>query len=241
MLTSGASSGIGAATARPAAARGARVALVARRRDRLNALADEIGGNALALPADLTDAESARAVVDDAVAAFGGLDIVVNNAGVLLTGPVEDSSTDDFDHMLAVNLHAFLYVARAALPHLLDSAAQTEERVSDLVNISSASGRRSVPGSAVYNLTKWGVGGFSDSLRQEVAERDVRVGLVEPGGTDTDLALSDAPTTRPVNPAFAGYQRLRAEDIAETIVWMVTRPRGVAVNELLVRPTHQAV
>lgn len=167
---------------------------------------------------------------------------MVNNAGMLTTGTVEEALVSEFDRMIAVNLNAFLYVAHAAVPHLLESARSSEHRVSDLVNVSSASGRRAVAGSAVYNLTKWGVTGFSDSLRQELATRDVRVGLVEPGGVETELPQSIRPEIAAAAPSgFSGYQKLDADDIADTIRFMVTRGRNVAVNELLVRPTHQVV
>lgn len=244
-LVTGASSGIGAATAKALAAQGVNVALTGRREGRLQQLlgSRELQGvSALALPADLTDKGLAERVVERAAEAFGGLDIVINNAGVLRTGPVESAAIEDFEHLIDVNLRAFLYIARLSLPHLLRTAESSERRVADLVNVASVSGRRSVAGSAVYNMTKWGVVGFSESLRAEVTTRDVRVSLVEPGVVRTELAshLPDEAKENPV-PAFSGFAGLEAQDVADAICYIVSRPRHVAINELLLRPTGQVV
>jgi NADP-dependent 3-hydroxy acid dehydrogenase YdfG len=242
-LVTGASSGIGEATARALAAQGSAVALVARRKDRLDDLAAAIaadGGTALAIEADITDQKAAIDAVERTVAELGRLDTVVNNAGVMLLGPAVDAPTEEWDRMVALNVQGVLYVAHAALPHLLEAAESGERRVADLVNISSVAGRVTRVGSAVYNLTKHGVGAFSDSLRQEVTGRHVRVSLVEPGATSTELGSHLRPEVREqLGKRLAGVQRLEAADIADAVEYIVTRPRHVAVNEMLVRPTEQ--
>jgi NADP-dependent 3-hydroxy acid dehydrogenase YdfG len=242
-LVTGASSGIGEATARELARHGAAVALVARRKDRLDALAAEIaggGGRALAIEADITDQEQAIAAVKRTVDELGRLDTVVNNAGVMLLGPVVGAPSDEWDRMVALNVQGLLYVSHAAVPHLLDAAARGPREVADLVNISSVAGRMTRVGSAVYNLTKHGIGAFSDSLRQEVATRHVRVSLVEPGATSTELGTHIRPEVREqLRARLANVERLEAADIADAVGYIVTRPRRMAVNEMLIRPTEQ--
>jgi NADP-dependent 3-hydroxy acid dehydrogenase YdfG len=242
-LVTGASSGIGAASARELARRGAGVVVAARRRDRLEHLAGEIeagGGGALAIELDVTDQAAVIAAVEQAVAWRGRLDTVVNNAGVMLLGPAVGAPTEEWDRMIALNLSGLLYVAHAALPHLLAAAAGEPRGVADLVNISSVAGRVSRAGSGVYNMTKHGVGAFSESLRQEVTERHVRVCVVEPGAVATELADHLRPEIREqMSGRFAGVERLEARDIADAIAYVVSRPRRVAINELLIRPTEQ--
>lgn len=242
-LVTGASSGIGEATARALAARGSAVALVARRKDRLDALAAEIGsagGRALTVEADVSDREQAAAAVARTVDELGRLDTVINNAGVMLLGPVVDAPVDEWDRMVAVNVQGLLYVAHAALPHLLEAAETGPRRVADLVNVSSVAGRVARLGSGVYNLTKHGVGAFSESLRQEVTTRHVRVSLIEPGAVATELTSHMRPEAQAAaRKRFASVERLEAADIADAIEYVVTRPRHVAINELLVRPTEQ--
>ena len=184
-LVTGASSGIGEATARALAAQGATVALVARRKDRLDALAAEIGG--MAIETDVTDREQAVAAVERTVHELGRLDIVINNAGVMLLGPIVDAPVEEWDRMVELNLQGLLYVAHAALPHLLRAAEREPRRVADLVNVSSVAGRRVGAGGGIYQLTKHGVGVFSEALRQEVTARHVRSSLVEPGATESEL------------------------------------------------------
>ncbi|MEA2149971.1 MAG: hypothetical protein QOD69_1801 [Solirubrobacteraceae bacterium] len=242
-LVTGASSGIGAATARELARHGAAVAIAARRKERLDALAEEIeaaGGTAVAIETDVTDQEQARALVAITIDTLGRLDTVVNNAGQMLLGPIEDAPTEEWERMIDLNLKGLLYVAHAALPQLLEAAGRDPRNVADLVNISSVAGRVARRGSGVYNLTKHGVGAFSESLRQEVASRHVRVSLVEPGAVDTELPDHIRPEIREqMMGRFAGIESLEAADIADVIAYVVTRPRRVAVNEVLVRPTEQ--
>ncbi len=242
-LVTGASSGIGEATARALASEGAEVALVARRKQRLDALADEITARwvrALAIEADVTDRAQAEAAVERTVAELGRLDILVNNAGVMLLGPIEGAPLAEWEQMIQLNLLGLLYMAHAALPHLLRTAEDSRRGVSDMINVSSVAGRVARGGSGVYNLTKFGVGAFSESLRQEVTGRHVRIALVEPGAVDTELFSHVRPEVQAqLLKRFEGVERLHAEDIAEAIAYIVTRPRRMAINEILVRPTEQ--
>jgi NADP-dependent 3-hydroxy acid dehydrogenase YdfG len=242
-LVTGASSGIGEGTARVLASHGAAVAIAARRKDRLDALAAEIrdaGGRALAVECDVTDQEQAIGLVAETVRELGRLDTVVNNAGVMLLGPIVEAPTSEWDRMVSLNIQGLLYVAHAALPHLLSAAEGEPRQVADLVNISSVAGRVARLGSGVYNLTKHGVGAFSESLRQEVTQRHVRVALVEPGAVDTELVSHNRPEIIEAGrKRFEGVERMQSEDIADAIAYIVTRPRRVAVNEVLIRPTEQ--
>src|SRR3954463_5729707 len=237
-LVTGASSGIGEATARALAAEGAAVALVARRKERLDALAGELGARALPIEADITDQQQAIAAVQRTVDEHGRLDVVINNAGVMLLGPIVDAPTEEWDRMIALNLQGLLYVAHASLPHLLAAAEQEPRRVSDLVNVSSVAGRRVGQGGGIYQMTKHGVGVFSEALRQEVGGRHVRSSLIEPGATESELVSHVREEVRDQLPPGID-EILRAEDIADGIVYIVTRPRHVSINELLVRPTEQ--
>ncbi len=240
-LVTGASSGIGAATAAALAAQGAAVALAARRRDRLDALAAGIrdqGGTALVLEADITDQQQATDAVERTVAELGRLDTLVNNAGVMLLGPAVGAPLQEWQQMVQINVLGLLYCAHASLPHLLDAAATGPRQVADMVNISSVAGRVARSGNGVYSLTKHGVGAFSESLRQELAGRYVRVSLVEPGATATELASHNRPEVLDAIRSQFG-QTMEADDIADAIAYIVTRPRHVAVNEMLIRPTEQ--
>jgi NADP-dependent 3-hydroxy acid dehydrogenase YdfG len=243
-LVTGASSGIGEATALHLFFLGAKVALVARRTDRLEALASRIrgeGGTALVITADVTEQAQAAEAVERCVSELGRLDVLVNNAGMMLLGPVVDAPLDEWERMVSINVLGLLYCTHAALPHLLRAAEEGPREVADLVNISSVAGRVVRSGSGVYNLTKHGVGAFTESLRQEVTERHVRVSLVEPGAVATELAGHNRPEILEViGQRFGNIERLRSEDIADTIGYIVTRPRHVAINEVLVRPTEQA-
>jgi NADP-dependent 3-hydroxy acid dehydrogenase YdfG len=235
----GASSGIGEATAKALAEAGAAVALGARRVDRLEALAsgiDESGGRALAIELDVAEEDSANAFVAEAHSQLGGLDILVNNAGVMLLGPVEGAPTDQWRTMVNVNLLGLLYCTHAALPLMREAGG------GHIVNLSSVAGRSANAGSAVYNLTKFGVGAFSEALRQEVSPAGIRTTIIEPGFVDTELqGHNEHPAVR------EGIEKMRqalpevlqAEDIAAGILYAVTQPQRVDVNEVLIRPTGQ--
>ncbi len=232
----GASSGIGEATAVALAEAGAKVSLAARRKDRLDALADKIGDGALAIEADIGDEEQARAFIQQTKDDLGGLDILVNNAGVMLLGPLLMQEGDDWRTMVDVNILGLIYCSHAALAHM------AEQQSGHIVNVSSVAGRTAAAGAAVYNFTKWGVVGFSDALRQEAGRAKVRVTCVEPGFVDTEL---QGHNTNPLVVEATKKMResldkvLEAEDIAEAILYAVSRPEHVAINEMLVRPTTQ--
>jgi len=241
-LVTGASSGIGEATAVALAAEGASVAVAARRRDRLEALAARIRDDArvLVLETDVTDEDQARAMVDRTVSELGRLDTLVNNAGVMLLGPVEGAPVEEWRRMVELNVLGLLYATHAALPHLLEAAARGPREVADVVNVSSVAGRVARSGSGVYNTTKFGVVAFSESLRQEVTGRHVRVSVIEPGAVSTELATHLRPEVlQGMMATFGPMERLESEDIAEAIAFTVTRPRRMAINELLIRPTEQ--
>ncbi len=242
-LVTGASSGIGEATARALAARGAKVAVTGRRLERLERLASEIGGGghtALAIQSDITEQEQAIAAVDRTVDELGRLDIVVNNAGQMLLGPIENAPTEEWDRMIDLNLKGLINTTHAALPHLLSAAEGSARGCADLVNISSVAGRLARSGSGVYNLTKHGVGAFSESFRQEFASRRVRATIVEPGAVATELTDHIRDEVREqVRGRFADIQVLETTDIADAIAYAVTRPAHACVNEILIRPTEQ--
>ncbi len=242
-VVTGASSGIGEATALALAAEGATVAIVARRAERLEDLATRLssaGGEPIVIPADLTDAAQAPRVIDEVISKAGRLDILVNNAGVMLLGPISGAPLEEWERMIDINVRGLLHCSHAALPHLLAAAEQGPRNVADMVNISSVAGRNVNVGSGVYNLTKHGVGAFSESLRQEVTRRHVRVGLIEPGAVTTELSGHNRPEIREViAKRFGDMERMQATDISDAILYMVTRPRHVAINEILIRPTEQ--
>jgi NADP-dependent 3-hydroxy acid dehydrogenase YdfG len=242
-LVTGASSGIGEATAFALAADGAAVALVARRKDRLEALAARIaeaGGKALVIEADVTDQQQAAQSVETTVRELGRLDTLVNNAGVMLLGPIVGAPIEEWQRMVHLNVLGLLYCTHAALPHLLSAAEDEPRQVADVVNVSSVAGRVNRVGNGVYSATKFGVGAFSESLRQEVATRHVRVTIIEPGATATELAFHNRQEVlEDMAKNFAGIALMAAEDIANSIRYAVTQPRHVAVNEILIRPTEQ--
>lgn len=236
-LVTGASSGIGEATARALAADGAHVAIAARRTDRLAALRDELesaGAQVLTLELDVTDEAAVRAAVQSTVDRFGALDIVVNNAGVMLLGPVENADTTDWTRMINTNVLGLMYLTHAALPHLLASQGT-------VVQISSVAGRVARSGSAVYNASKHAVNAFSEGLRQEVTGRGVRVVLIEPGMVATELRehITHAESKAGANKRAETMRQLQSEDIAEAVRYAVTAPAHVAINEVLIRPTDQ--
>jgi len=242
-LVTGASSGIGAATARRLAQEGASVVLVARRRDRLDEVADDIaalGGFALPVAVDITEPERADETVQETLDRCGRLDILVNNAGIMLLGTALHTTIEEWDRMISLNVAALLHVTHAAVPFLIDAAATSPRSVADIVNVSSTAGRVARPGSSVYNLTKFGLTGFAESLRQELLAERVRVSVVEPGTVRTELVNHLGDTTREAaRRQVDGIEALRAEDIADAIAYIVTRDRRVAVNEMLVRAGDQ--
>ncbi len=242
-LVTGASSGIGAATAKALAAQGAAVALVARRADRLQELKSEIesaGGTALVVPADVADAEQVSAAVQRTVAELGRLDTVVNNAGLMRMGAAAEAPLQDWDDMVTVNVQGVLYVTRVALPHLIEAAADSPRGVADLVTISSTGGWVARPGTAVYSLTKFGVNAFSEGIRQELVGKRVRVGIVSPGTVETEISTHlPAESREAFERQTADMVKLRPEDIADAVLYMVTRERRVAVNHMLVRAAEQ--
>jgi NADP-dependent 3-hydroxy acid dehydrogenase YdfG len=232
----GASSGIGAATALALSRAGAAVAIGARRADRLDEVSRRLGERCLVHEVDVSDEEQAHAFVRRAHDELGGLHILVNNAGVMLLGAVNGADTAEWRRMIGVNLLGLLYCTHAALPLIEGSGG------GDIVNVSSVAGRRAGAGGAVYHMTKFGVHGFSEALRQETLHANVRVTIVAPGHVETELQGHNMdPVVR------AGLERAReqigevltAEDVAGEIVHAVTRPRHVSLNEVLLRPTGQ--
>ena len=236
-VVTGASSGIGEATVRALSGAGASVALGARRADRLEALADSLDGPKLVREIDVSDEEQARAFVKAANDELGGVHILVNNAGVMLLGPVADADVEEWRRMISVNLLGLLYCTHAALPLIEASGG------GDIVNVSSVAGRRADAGAAVYNMTKFGVHAFSEALRQEALHAAIRVTTVAPGFVDTEL---QGHNTNPLVRRATERAReqigevLSPDDIADAILHAVTRPAHVCVNEIVVRPTGQA-
>ena len=238
VAVTGASSGIGEATALACSLAGATVALGARRGERIEALAERIagdGGRALAIKTDVAREEQARAFVERAHAELGRLDVLVNNAGVMLLGPIAGAATEEWRRMIDVNVYGVLYCTHAALPLM---AAQGSGHI---INVSSVAGRVARAGSGVYNLTKFGVGAFSESLRQEAVAMGVRVTLIEPGAVATELPGHNRPEIiEQMAKRFEGITPLAADDIARAIVFAIGQPANVSINEVLVRPSRQA-
>ena len=237
VAVTGASSGIGEATALACARAGAAVALGARRADRIEALAGRIagdGGRAIAVPTDVGDEAQAREFVQRTHAELGRVDVLVNNAGVMLLGPIENAPTEEWRRMIDVNVYGVLYCTHAALPLM------TAQGGGHIVNVSSVAGRVARQGSGVYNLTKFGIGAFSESLRQECVPIGVRVTIIEPGAVATELPGHNRPEIRDViATALADVPPLAAEDIAGAILYAIGQPPNVSINEVLVRPSGQ--
>jgi NADP-dependent 3-hydroxy acid dehydrogenase YdfG len=240
-IITGASSGIGEVTALKLANAGVKVVLMARRGDRLRKLGDKImadGGDALIIEGDVTSKVSCNEVVDQTVLKWKKIDILVNNAGVMLLGETSDAPLEEWEQMVHVNLLGLLYMTYAALP------VMREQLSGHLVNISSVAGRTTNPGSAVYNATKWGVNAFTDALRQELAggHTNIRTTLVEPGAVGTELISHNRPEVQDMlrESQKGTTKRLESEDIAAAIIYAVSQPLHVSVNEILIRPTDQA-
>jgi NADP-dependent 3-hydroxy acid dehydrogenase YdfG len=237
-LVTGASSGIGEATALALADAGAAVAIGARRRDRLDALAAKLrdeGARVLQLDLDVTDEQQCRAAVTRTRDELGGLDVLVNNAGVMLLGTIVGADPEDWRRMMHTNVLGLMYMTHAAIDGMVEQGS------GDVVNISSVAGRQARKGAGVYNASKWAVNAFSESLRQEVTTRGVRISLVEPGAVATELSSHiTQPEAREASRRMAESMRtLRSEDIARAIRYVVSQPPHVAINEVLVRPTDQ--
>ena len=233
----GASSGIGEATALACARAGASVALAARRTERIEALADRIGqagGEALAVTADVGEEHEANAFVTRTHERFGRLDALVNNAGVMLLGPIEGAPTEEWRRMIHVNVLGVLYCTHSALPLMHAQGG------GDIVNVSSVGGRVLGRYSGVYSLTKFGIGAFSEALRQENVDTGIRVTLIEPGRVETELRSHvREEVVRELGGGFAGVVPLSADDVARAILYAVGQPAGVSINEILLRPSNQ--
>jgi clavulanate-9-aldehyde reductase len=237
VAVTGASSGIGEATALACARAGASVALAARRSDRIQALAERIeqeGGRAIAVTTDVGEEDQAREFVQRAHSQLGRLDVLVNNAGVMLLGPIENAPTEEWRRMIQANVFGVLYCTHAALPLMHAQGS------GHIVNVSSVAGRVARAGSGVYNLTKFGVGAFSESLRQEGVGLGVRVTTIEPGAVATELPGHNRPEVlEQMAKRFAGVTPLSSEDIAGAILYAIGQPPNVSINEILVRPSGQ--
>ena len=237
-LVTGATSGIGEATALALAAEGASVTVSGRRTDRLDALVQRIagsGGRALAVTADVSSEDEAREMVLAANTKFGRIDILVNNAGVMLLGPIGSADTEDWRRMMETNVMGLMYATHAALPLMKAQGS------GHIVNISSVAGRTARAGSGVYNASKWGVGAFSESLRQEVCKDKIRVTIIEPGAVATELTqhITNPEVKKQTEEFYGSMTALESEDIAAAILYAVTQPPRVNVNEILIRPTDQ--
>lgn len=231
-VITGASSGIGAATARALAADGYRVALLARRLDRIEALATDIGGGAIAIQADVTDRSQLIAAAKRVKDELGGTDVLVNNAGAMLLGPFSSALYQDYRTMIEANLLGAITTTEVFLDQLKDGGG-------DIVNLSSVAGRTASQGNGVYAATKWGMNGWSESLRQELLP-GIRVTVIEPGVVDTELPThitDDA--TREVIQGLYDVATVKAEDVAEVIAFALSRPRHLVLNEILLRPSDQ--
>ncbi|MEU4657774.1 SDR family NAD(P)-dependent oxidoreductase [Streptomyces sp. NPDC023723] len=233
-LVTGASSGIGRATALALSKAGARVAVGGRRTDRLASLAAQAPGEVLVLEMDVNDPRSVQDAVTATVARFGALDIVVNNAGVMLSGAILGADTTEWTRMVETNLLGSMYTVHSALPHLLAAKGA-------VVQISSTSGRVSSAASGAYAATKFGITAFSEALRQEVTEQGVRVVVIEPGFVSTELTshITDPVMQVAAKNMAESMRTLDPEDIAAAVLYAVTQPDHVAINEILVRPTDQ--
>jgi NADP-dependent 3-hydroxy acid dehydrogenase YdfG len=238
VLVTGASSGIGEATALALARAGARVAIAARRRDRLDGVARRIAdlrSESLVLQADVARPEEAESIVGRTVDRWGRVDVLVNNAGMMLLSPIERARVEDWRRMLDLNLLGLMVATRAALPHM------RRQKDGHVVNISSTAGRVANPDASVYAATKFGVGAFSEALRREVYRDNIRVTVIEPGAVATELRehVPDPDTRARIDTWARSMRQLQSEDVAAAILYAVSQPSHVNVNEILLRPTDQ--
>ncbi len=236
-LVTGGSSGIGEATARALAEAGAIVLLAARRHERIDTLASVLGGDghAHAIAIDLADRSGIEPFARAVLERFGRVDILVNNAGVMHLGLIDGAATDEWIAMLDLNLYAPMALTHAFLPSMKAQGS------AHIVNISSVAGRTVRAGAGIYNVTKWGLNVFSEALRQEVASANIRVTSIEPGVVATELPdrIGNAQAQSQFRTFMQGMEPLEAADIARAILYVVTQPEHVSINELLVRPTQQ--
>jgi NADP-dependent 3-hydroxy acid dehydrogenase YdfG len=238
-VITGASSGIGEATAEALAAEGASVVVAARREDRLSELVERINGNgggkAISVECDVTDEEAAHALIRKAKEDLGSVDILVNNAGVMLLSKIEKGLSDQWRQMFDVNVLGLLYATDAAI------AIMKEQQSGHIVNISSVAGRKSGPLRGAYSGTKFAVNAISEALRQELQEDNIRITMIEPGAVATELTnhITDEEAKEGISDMIAAMEPLQSEDIANAIAYVVTQPERVSINEVLIRPTHQ--
>lgn len=246
-IVTGASSGIGEATAIALSAAGAKVTIAARRSDRLAAVEERIkqvaiihhsstnGNTVLSITADLADEAQVNEVVNKTQAEFGRVDILVNNAGVMLLGMIGGANTEDWRRMININVLGLMYATHAVLPIMKAQGG------GHIVNVSSVAGRVANAGTGVYNATKWAVGAFSESLRKEVYQNKIRVTIIEPGLVATELPqhITDSAAKERARDFYGSLKNLESEDIANAILYAVTQPSHVNVNEILIRPTEQ--
>ena len=234
ILVTGASSGIGREVALALSAAGARVAIGARRADRLAGLVESAPGEVLPLQLDVTDSESVQRAVAETVDHYGRLDALINNAGLMQSGLILGADVREWQRMIDTNLLGSMYAVHAALPHLLETKGA-------VVQVSSTAARSASLGSGVYAATKFGISAFSESLRQEVTRRGVRVIVIQPGFVDTELTshITDATMQAAAADIAASMRTLKPGDIAEAVVYALSQPEHVSVNEILVRPTDQ--
>ena len=235
-LVTGASSGIGAATALALAAAGATVAISARRTDRLAELVAQIeaaGGKALALPGDMTVEADAVAAVEDTARQLGRIDILINSAGVMQAGGIEGADLDEYRKVIDINLLATVYTCKAAIPHML------AQGVGDIINISSLAGRKGGPETNAYSASKHAVNAMTNGMRQELGDRNIRVSFLMPGATETEVAsgISNPAWREAIAKHVSKEGAVKASEIADTLVFMLSMPRHVNISEISVRPT----
>lgn len=237
-VVTGASSGFGEVTALTLSEHGADIVAAARRMDRLEQLEKRIQGNGvqvLTVKCDVQQEADCRNLIDQTMKRFGRIDILINNAGVMLLGPIEGADTEDWRRMINTNVLGLMYCTHAAVPHM------RKQKSGHIVNISSVAGRTARAGSGVYNASKWAVGAFSEALRQEVHMDGIRMTLIEPGAAATELRdhITNQEVREAVNKWAEAMRQLESEDIAAAILYAVTAPDRVNVNEILIRPTDQ--